>query len=226
MKTIIAIEKISSYLRRWLDLPRIPSSIALYGSTNTLQLPFKGQTEEYMVTKTREMIATAGIEVRTGRRWNSSRELEIVEERLRYKALVGTVAVGRSGLGYSTNKDIRRATSEEYRHLLQKEVRAGGDELRFGKMVALDQQGAWARWDGILKRKISWLDICGSNFVQIRFLIQAVYYWLPSPANLHTWGRVETPQCPLCEKASWSDAKGNYGGIWQMPSNQDLQACQ
>ena len=77
-----------------------------------------------MVTKTREVmmfknskdpkVATAGIEVRTGRRWNASLELEIAEERLRHKALVGRVGVDCTGLGYCTNKDIRRTTSEEY----------------------------------------------------------------------------------------------------------------
>ena len=34
----------------------------------------------------------------------------------------------------------------------------------------------------------------------MRFLIQAVYDTLPSPVNLHTWGKAETPQCSLCEK--------------------------
>ena len=109
MTMIIAIE-ISSYRRRCLGLPRSLSSITLYGSTNTLQLPFKRLTEEYMVTKTREVImfknskdpkvATTSIEVHTGRRWNASRKLEIAEERLRHKALIGTVAVGRTGLGF------------------------------------------------------------------------------------------------------------------------------
>ena len=69
-----------------------------------------------MVTKTREVmmfkdpkVETASIELRTGRRWNSSLELQITGERLRHKPLVGTVAVGRIGLGYCTSKDIRRA---------------------------------------------------------------------------------------------------------------------
>ena len=88
-------------------------------------------------------VATAGIKVRMGRRWNTSLELQIAEERLRHKALVGRVAVGHTGLGFCTNKDIRRATGEEYRHLLQNEVRTGVEKLRFCKMVALGQQGAW-----------------------------------------------------------------------------------
>ena len=115
MTTITAMEKkISSYLRRWLGLLRSLSSIASYGSTKTLQLAFKGPTEEYMVTKTREVmmlknskdpkVATTSIKVRKGRRWNASLELEIAEERLRPKALVGRVAEDRTGLGYCTNK--------------------------------------------------------------------------------------------------------------------------
>ncbi|KAL6469714.1 hypothetical protein MHYP_G00208330 [Metynnis hypsauchen] len=55
--TVEAMErKISSYLRRWLGLPRSLSSAALYGSSNILQLPFSGLTEEFMVTRTREAL--------------------------------------------------------------------------------------------------------------------------------------------------------------------------
>ena len=141
-------KKINSYLRRWLGLPQSLSSIALYGPTNSLQVSFKGLTEEYMVTKTREVmmfkdpkVETASIELRTGRRWNSSLELQITGESLRHKPLVGRVAVGRTGLGYCTSKDIRKATGEEYWHLLQNGVKAGEEELRLGKMVGLGQQG-------------------------------------------------------------------------------------
>ena len=151
--------------------------IALYGTTNNLPHPFKGLTEEYIVTKTREVmmfknskdprVATASVEVCTGRRWNSSLELQITEERLRHKPLVGRVAVGPTGLGYFTSKEIRRAMGEEYQHLLQNKMEAGVEEIRFGKMVVLAQKGAWSQWDSILKKKVSWSDICGSNLVHI-----------------------------------------------------------
>ena len=85
--------KISSYLRRWLGLPRSLSSAALYGRSNTLQLPFSGLTEEFMVTRTREAlqyresrddkVASAGIQVRTGRKWRADEALEVAESRLR-----------------------------------------------------------------------------------------------------------------------------------------------
>ena len=94
-------------------------------------------------------VETAGIELRTGRRWNSSLELQITGESLRHNHLVGRVAVGRTGLGYCTSKDIRRATGKKYRHLLQNGVRAGVEELRLGKIVGLGQKGAWTQFDGI-----------------------------------------------------------------------------
>ena len=70
-------------------------------------------------------------------------------------------------------------------------------------MIALGQQGNRTQWDGILKRKVSWLDICGFNFIHIRFLIQAVYDTILKPANVQTWGKAETPQYLLYEKR-WS----------------------
>ena len=105
-------------------LPRI-----LWPIMNIWYYNNKGLTEEYMIIKTRVVmmfkkskdpkLKIAGIEVRTGRRWNASLELQITGERLRHKPLVGRVDVGRTGLGYCTSKDIRRATGEEYRHLLK-----------------------------------------------------------------------------------------------------------
>ena len=76
-----------------------------------------------MVSKTREVmmyknskdpkVVTASKEVHPGRRWNASLELQIVEERLMHKALMGRLAVIRTGLGYCTNKDTRGVTGKE-----------------------------------------------------------------------------------------------------------------
>ena len=210
MTTVESLERrVSSYLRKWLGLPKCLSSAALYGKTNTLQLPFKGLKEEFMVTRTREAlqyrdskdpkVATAGIEIRTGRKWDAKRELQIAEERLRHKAIVGTVAKGRSGLGYHPSIKIPNAGCKEYHQLLQGEVRAGMEESRLSTMVALGQQGAWTKWQDVVQRKILWADFWRPNFYSTTFLIQAVYDTLPSPANLNIWGIKENTSCPLCE---------------------------
>lgn len=75
-----------------------------------MRLPFRGLVEEFKVAKTREAIlyrdskdpkvAEAGIEVQTMRKWKASHELSTIEQKLRQKTLVGTVAVGKSGESY------------------------------------------------------------------------------------------------------------------------------
>ena len=100
-------------------MPKSLSSAALYGTSNAIQLPFRGLKEECVVTRTREAIlyrdsrdlkvSGAGIEIRTGRKWNAARELKVAEERLQQKAMVGTVASGDKRPGIlSESKDRQR----------------------------------------------------------------------------------------------------------------------
>lgn len=88
--TVEALErKISSYWQRWLGLPRSLSSATLYGTSNVLQLLISSLAEEFMVSRTWKAwqcgasrdpkVATAGIQVRTGRRWSAEKSLEVAE---------------------------------------------------------------------------------------------------------------------------------------------------
>ncbi|XP_023810165.1 uncharacterized protein LOC105353972 [Oryzias latipes] len=204
MTTVESLEKkISGFLRRWLGLPWCLTSSALYGTSNVLQLPFIGLTEEFMVVlhyrDSRDgKVSAAGIEVRTGRKWKAGKAVEEAESRLRQKALVGTVAIGRAGLGYLPKTVVSQAHGKERHRLLQEEVRAGVEEERASRLTGLRQQGAWTRWESTLQRRISWADILQADFHRVRFLVQAVYDVLPSPANLHVWGKSEMPSCLLC----------------------------
>ncbi|KAK0143665.1 hypothetical protein N1851_018141 [Merluccius polli] len=65
-------------------------------------------------------------------------------------------------------------------------------------MVSMRQQGASTRWEGALERKLTWNDIWKAEPQRIKFMVQAVYDVLPSPANLHVWGKSDLPTCPLC----------------------------
>lgn len=209
MTTVEAMErKISSYLRRWLGLPRSLSSAALYGSSNILQLPFSGLTEEFMVTRTREAlqyresrdgkVASAGIQVKTGRKWRADEALEVAESRLRQKVLVGSIASGRAGIGYFPSTRVDKAQGKQRQRLIQEEVRAGVEEERASRMAGMGQQGAWTKWENVRQRKITWPNIWRADSLNIRFLVQAVYDVLPTPSNLHVWGKAETPSCTQC----------------------------
>ena len=162
--TVGTLERtISNSLRRWLGLPRCLSSAALYGKSNTLQLPFSSLEEEFKELKTQEQlqyiesndpkVASAGIQTRSGRKWSAERELRAAEERLRHKALQGTVAIGKAGLGFFPSPKISKTKGKEKRKLVQEEVCTGA-EARYRKMVSLSQQGTWTKWEGVKKRKL------------------------------------------------------------------------
>ncbi|XP_049897834.1 uncharacterized protein LOC126388657 [Epinephelus moara] len=203
--------KVSCFLRKWLGLPRSLSSIALYGRNNKLKLPFSSLTEEFMVTRAREVllyrdssdvkVSSAGIEVRTGRKWKAHEAVNQAEFRLQHSELVGTVASGRSGLGSNPRPHLIKAQGKERRQLIQEEVRAGVEEARCTRTVGMRQQGAWTRWEEAADRKISWTELWRSEPHRIKFLIQSVYDVLPSPSNLLRWGLAENPLCPLCQSA-------------------------
>ena len=145
-------KRINSRLRRWLGLPKCLSSVVLYGNSNMVQQPFKSLVEEYKVAKVRSIIqfkfskdlkiAGAGIEVSTGKKWKTAKELKIAEERLREKEILRVVATGRAGLGVFLSIRIDKIAGKEKQKLLQGEIRKGEEENRMGEMVGLRQQGA------------------------------------------------------------------------------------
>ena len=100
---------VSKHLRRWLGLPPSFTNIGLYGHSTKLQMPISSVTEEYKVAKARllltlrdssdDKINSAGIEVRTGRKWSVNQAVQDAESNLRHKDIVGATNQGREGLG-------------------------------------------------------------------------------------------------------------------------------
>ena len=209
--TVESLERaISNRLRRWLGLPRCLSGTALYGNSNALRLPCSSLEEEFKISKTRGLlqytesedpkVAAAGIQIRSGRKWSARRELQVAEERLRHTDILGSIAKGRAGLVFFPSTHTISAKVKERRHLILEEVREGVEEGRYGKMVGLSQQGAWTRWEDVEMKRVTWSDCWRPDFNEIRFLIKSVYDELPSPTNLHIWGKIETPNCQLCAR--------------------------
>ena len=98
--TVESLERvISNWLRRWLGLSRCLSSAALYGNSNELRLPCSSLVEEFKITKTaavyRVWRSKGG-----GSRNSDKMELQVADERIRHKAILGSIAKGRAGLGF------------------------------------------------------------------------------------------------------------------------------
>ena len=165
ISTVEGLERrVSSHLRCWLGLPRSLSSIALYGNKNKLMLSINSLTEEFMVTRAREVlqyreskdlkVSQVGIEVRTGRKWSAQKAVDQAESWLHNKELVGSLATGRAGLGTISTIHYNKLEGKERRDLVQREVRAGVEEQRASQTVGLRQQGAWTRWEEAVDREI------------------------------------------------------------------------
>ncbi len=176
--------KISQPLHRWLGLPRSLSSIALFGHNTKLQLPFSSLAEEFKVTRAREVllyrdstetkVSSAGVEVRTGRKWRAQDAVERAEARLRHSILVGTVATGRAGLGSNPKPSYSKASVKEKQKLFQEEVHAEVEEARFSRMVGMSKQGVWTKWEHSAGRKITWAELWKMEQHYFKFLVQSV----------------------------------------------------
>ena len=93
---------------------------------------------QYRESKNPKVVA-AGIQTRSSRKWHAEEELLVAEERLRHKSILDTITRGRAVLGYSPYSQINNAKCKERSQLIQEEVRAGREEMRYCKMVGLRQ---------------------------------------------------------------------------------------
>ncbi|KAK1806565.1 hypothetical protein P4O66_005073, partial [Electrophorus voltai] len=155
--TVESLErKISSFLQKWLGLPRSLSSAALYGTSNILQFKVAHTREVLQHRDSRDCkVSSAGIEVRTGRKWQAEKQVEVAESHVRQKVLVGSLATGRAGLGYFPKTQVSKAQGKERHYLLQEEIQAGVEEEQVSRAVGFRQQGAWTRWENTLHRRMS-----------------------------------------------------------------------
>lgn len=155
------------------------------------------------------MVTTAGIVVRSGRKWRAQEGLEAAESQLRHKALKGTVVTGHAGLGAFLWPHYERAHGKDRQELFLKEVRAGIEEQRTSRMVGKQQQGAWVRCVG--QESVLDGDLVGRTPPhQVHGLITI---WPHGPMTIavvslwHTWCKQEvymmtvinSDLCSLCE---------------------------
>ncbi|XP_015234767.1 PREDICTED: uncharacterized protein LOC107087608 [Cyprinodon variegatus] len=162
-------------------------------------LPGKFKAREVLLYRdsTDGKVSSAGIEVRTGRKWLAK---YAVERACVTAPMVGTVAKGRAGLGSNLKPCYSRVTGKDRRKLIQEEVQAEVEEACFSSVVGMSKQEAWTKWEHVSSRKITWTDVWRAEPHHFRFLVQAVYDVFPNPSNLFTWGLIDSPAYQLCQR--------------------------
>ena len=213
--TVEGLERvINKHLRRWLGLPPSFTGLGLYTTSGKLQLPVSSLVEEFKVAKARllmtlkdspdQCISSAGIELRTGRKWSVSQAVEAAQGRLVHQDIVGNTNKGREGLGLQGRASWGTADKQKRRAMVQGEIRKEVEETRASQMVQLGCQGRSTGWN-VPERKITWSQLWHMEPVRISFLLRSVYDVLPTPANLKRWKLIEDPACPLCGKTATLD---------------------
>lgn len=100
-----------------------------------------------MVTREREVllyrdssknkVSSAGIEVRTGRKWKAHKTVNQAEAWLQHSKLVGTLTTGWAGLRRNPRPRFSKAQGKERQRLIQDEVWAGVEEARCSRSVGM-----------------------------------------------------------------------------------------
>ena len=145
-------------------------------------------------------VSQAEIQIEGGRKWRVSESVNEAKQRLRHKDIIGTVAIGRQGLGCNPRQSWLSSDKKGRRQLIQSEIRNMQEEQRMTRAASMTNQGSWLNWESVTPKKISWKELWSMEPLRISHLFRSVYDLLPSPSNLCLWKVTDSPNCKLCEK--------------------------
>jgi len=142
----------NTYIRKWLGLPRCFSDAGLFDK-NALHLPLKSMIPGYKQEKTRlvfelkesreEAVKSAGVIIRTGRRWRAQQEVDQAVNRLQHKEVMGRVQHSRAGLGWGEPVQFwSKATREQRKSMVVEEDSRIEQDRYLIMAVSQGKQGA------------------------------------------------------------------------------------
>ncbi|MBN3281348.1 GCIP protein, partial [Polyodon spathula] len=141
---------ISSYIRKWLGVPRCLSRVGLYGK-GILQLPVSALTEEFkgawvrlemtLVESRDKCVREAAPVLKTGRKWAAKKAVEDAKAALRIGDIMGQVQHGRGGLGLSSAPPTwHKAAPAQRRKLVVNEVQKQEERMSLKLALGLAHQ--------------------------------------------------------------------------------------
>ena len=206
-------QRCNVYIRKWLGLPKMITTSALYGKAIPLKLPLISIAEEYKAGKVRTImtlryskdikIKDNPPEVRSGVKWNAEEEVNNLIEQLEHKDIVGSVQTNREGLGTRNFKPFRCGNRKEKTQAVVNELRSSEDDKRKVSLVQCSVQGQCLQWESlVVERKFSWKEIWSWETARISFLIRSTYDVLPSPVNLKRWKQSQDEKCKCGQRGT------------------------
>ena len=206
-------QKINVKIRRWLGLPNMLNSAALYSRGGALELPLASISEIYRQGKIRtvmmlreskdESIRLNPPQVKTARKWVAEVEADDIISELQQRDIVGAAQCHRAGLGTTLFKPFSTMNPSERRKSVSNAVRSRENERRRLHLVQCAVQGQVVRWEeNIIERKISWKEAWEWTTSRMSFLVRSTYDVLPSPSNLVRWKLSANDRCRCGQKGT------------------------
>jgi hypothetical protein len=226
---------IQRYFRKWIGLNATVESSILYRHTNHFGLNFKDlgkffrqlQVVRWHILKyAKDNISRKIYNYRLtqdqkghtgrGRKFAPSLELESYEGQLATKDVVGNAQHGTSGLGFNLTTRKKSSLKNRRKELVQ----LMKDEAEQKRLVELGKYEIQAKWlavgiDNMWRKDLTWNKLlyqCSDRLV--KFLVNAIPNWLPSPDILRLWKQKGDHKCGLCGSRSATFAHILCGCPW------------
>jgi hypothetical protein len=127
-------------------------------------------------------------------------ELESYEGKLVTKDIVGNTQHGTSGLGFHKSRRQKSSLKDKRKEL----VRMMKEDTEQKRLVELEKYQIQAKWlavgiDNMQRKDLTWTKLlyqCSDRL--IKFIVNAIPNWLPSPDNLRRWSQKGDHKCGLC----------------------------
>ena len=199
--------KISSFLRKWLNIHHSTTNICLYSSTSPCPLPLKSLTSILKSTKVSghlllresadKQISKSAFQLKCGF-WAVAEAVVDDESRLEFQKVIGYHQTSRAGFGSFKSPSISCRNSDEYRRLISDLVGEVDENAYHSKSVHLHLQGYWTKWCDFVKNDLSWKTLLAMPSSLISFCLGAIFDKLPSPSSLKRWRLILESSCFLC----------------------------
>ena len=208
--------KISSFLRKWLNIHHSATNICQYFSTCPCPLPLKSLTSILKSTKVsghlllrasadKQILETAS-QLKCGF-WDVAEAVDDAESRLEFQKVIGYHQTSRAGFGSFKSPSIPRRNSHEYRGLVSNLVSEVDENAYHNKSAQLHLQGYWTKWCDFVKKDLSWKTLLAMPSSLISFCLLVTFDTpLPSPSNLKRWRLITESACFLCRKSICTSA--------------------
>ena len=208
-------------IRKWLGLPRVLNTAALYRKRGSLQLPVTSITEIYKCGKVRTVmmlresnntsISNDPPAVNTARKWSAEAEADDALAALKHRDIMGLTQTNRKGLGFGLFKPFVAMNQKERQDAVVETTKKGETEKRELHLINCAQQGQMVRWEEYaIERKLSWQEVWNWTASRMSFLLKSTYDVLPSPANLVRWKISDDDRCRCGQRGTMKHILSNW----------------